>query len=126
MNETYTIRVEARFESAHHLRAYRGKPEPIHGHSWKVEARFVSKKLDSESISIDYVLAGDALRELAAILDHHSINDIPPFDKLNPTSENIAKWFFTELAKAKLSENAAVDEITVWEGPSCSVSYRKN
>ncbi|MGZ7078042.1 MAG: 6-carboxytetrahydropterin synthase, partial [Thermoanaerobaculia bacterium] len=32
------MRVEARFEAAHFLREYRGISEPLHGHSYKVEA----------------------------------------------------------------------------------------
>src|SRR3989344_3391984 len=97
MAEQFIIRVEARFEAAHNLREYKGSPEPLHGHSWKVEAKFKCKKLDHEDIGVDYVEVEKAIRELASRFDHKYINEVPPFDKLNPTSENIAKWFFEEL-----------------------------
>ena len=126
MVETFYIRVEARFEAAHNLRAYHGSPEPLHGHSWKVEAKFLCKKLNHEDFGIDYVHAEQAIRELAARLDHKYINDIPPFDAINPTSENIARWFYEELSKPEVRQDSMLDEIVVWEGPFASVTYRAN
>ena len=126
MSEHYIIRVEARFESAHNLREYYGKPEPLHGHSWKVEAKFVCKKLNKEDFGVDYVVAERAIQELASRFDHKYINEIPPFDKLNPTSENIAKWFFKELDKPEIRQNSVLDEVIVWEGPTAYVAYRSN
>ena len=126
MTETYTIRVEATFESAHNLREYYGKPEPLHGHSWKVEAKFICQKLNREDFGVDYVVAEKAIRELAAKLDHRYINEIPPFDKLNPTSENIAKWFYGELNKPEIRQNSVLDEVTVWEGTHAYVTYRSH
>lgn len=126
MRETYTIRVEARFESAHNLREYYGEPEPLHGHSWKVEAKFVCQKLNKEDFGVDYVVAERAIRELAAKLDHRYINEVAPFDKINPTSENIAKWFYQEMDKPEIRQNSTLDEVIVWEGPHAYVGYRKD
>lgn len=126
MAETYTIRVEGRFESAHNLREYHGKPEPLHGHSWKVEAKFLCKKLNQEDFGVDYVQVEKAIHQLAAKLDHRYINEIPPFDQINPTSENIAKWFYRELNKPDIRENSELEEVVVWEGPFTYVSYRGN
>ncbi len=126
MPETYTIRVEARFESAHNLREYYGEPEPLHGHSWKVEAKFVCQKLNQEDFGADYVIAEKAIRELAMRLDHKYINELPPFDKINPTSENIAKWFYQELDKPEIRQNSQLDEVVVWEGPFAYVSYSQH
>lgn len=123
MPEEFIIRVEARFEAAHNLRAYKGKPEPLHGHSWKVEAKFKCDKLDHEDIGIDYVEVEQAVRRLAKKLDHKYINEIPPFDKINPTSENIARWFYEELDKPEIRQNTRRLEVVVWEGPEAYVSY---
>ena len=125
MAERFTIRVETRFEAAHNLRQYKGKPEPLHGHSWKVEAKFQCEKLDREDIGIDYVEVQKALSELGARFDHRCINEIPPFDKLNPTSENLARWFFDALSKSVTAQNARLSEVTVWEGPEAFVSYSR-
>lgn len=125
MTEHFTIRVEARFEAAHNLREYKGAPEPLHGHSWKIEAKFKCKQLDHEYIGIDYVHVEKAIRELAQRFDHRYINEIPPFDQLNPTSENMARWFFEQLNRPEIKQEADLSEVVVWEGPEAYVSYSK-
>lgn len=123
MAEQFIIRVEARFEAAHNLREYKGAAEPLHGHSWKVEAKFKCNALDHENIGIDYVHVEKAIRGLASRFDHKYINEVPPFDKINPTSENIAKWFFEELNKPTVRQKSELSEVVVWEGPEAYVSY---
>jgi len=126
MTGEFTIRVEARFESAHFLRSYRGEAEPLHGHSYKVEVELVSasRGLDGDAIAVDFVSSGQKLRTLAKKLDYGCINDVAPFDKLNPSAENIAKWFADELARAVADEKAFVRSVTVWEGPFNSATWR--
>jgi 6-pyruvoyltetrahydropterin/6-carboxytetrahydropterin synthase len=119
---TYTLRVIARFEAAHHLTAYRGAPESTHGHSWRVEAVLEAAELDAEGMAWDFVEVQGALRELAARLDHRDINTVPPFDRESPTTERIAAWFFDGL-KTRLPA-APLAEITLWEGPDCSATFR--
>jgi 6-pyruvoyltetrahydropterin/6-carboxytetrahydropterin synthase len=122
----FTVRVEARFEAAHFLREYRGISEPLHGHSYKVEADLAAKGggVDSDAISVDFVSAKRKLEELAKKLDYGCINDVAPFDRINPSAENIAQWFARELAVAVAGENAVVRAVTIWEGPVNSVTYR--
>ena len=126
MTEQFIIRVEARFEAAHNLREYKGAPEPLHGHSWKVEAKFKCKKLDHEDIGIDYVHVEKAIRKLAAQFDHRYINEAPPFDKINPTSENMARWFFDQLNQSEIKGDSQLAEVIVWEGPEAYVSFSKD
>lgn len=118
----YVLRVTARFEAAHHLTSYKGAPEAVHGHSWRVEAALAAPDLDAEGMAFDFVEVQAALRELAARLDHRHVNTVPPFDRLSPTTERIAAWFFDGLA-ARLPA-APLLEVTVWEGPDCSAAYR--
>lgn len=123
---TFTVRVEARFEAAHFLREYRGISEPLHGHSYRVEADLAARGggVDADAIAVDFVSARQKLEALAKRLDYGCINDVPPFDKINPSAENIAEWFYRELSKAVASEKAVVKGITVWEGPVNSVTFR--
>lgn len=120
--ESYLLRVQTRFEAAHHLRAYRGAPEPVHGHSWKVEVALVSAQLDEEGMAFDFVAVKAALEELASRFHHRDINLIPPFDTLNPTTEHLARWFHRQLTERLAG--ATISEVTVWEGPDCSATYR--
>jgi 6-pyruvoyltetrahydropterin/6-carboxytetrahydropterin synthase len=119
---TYILRVSARFEAAHHLTSYRGAPEPNHGHSWRVEATLVTAALGPEGMAFDFVEVKRALDGLAARLDHRDINAVPPFDGVSPTTERIAAWFFDGLAERL--PGAPLAEVTVWEGPDCSATYR--
>ena len=117
----YSLRVIVRFEAAHHLTSYKGVPEPSHGHSWKVEAVLRADRLDGEGMAFDFVEVQAALRQIAARLDHRDVNTVPPFDRLSPTTERIAAWFFEELSGQLLA--APLAEVTVWEGPDCSATY---
>jgi 6-pyruvoyltetrahydropterin/6-carboxytetrahydropterin synthase len=119
---TYLLRACARFEAAHHLRSYGGAPEPVHGHSWRVEAGVETDRLDEEGIGFDFVRLRQALLDLAARLDHRDLNAIAPFDRTSPTTERVAVWFYDGLRRA-LPE-APLKEVTVWEGPDCSATYR--
>ena len=117
----FTVRVEARFEAAHFLREYRGISEPLHGHSYKVEADLAAKGggIDSDAISVDFVSAKHKLEALAKKLDYGCINDVPPFDRINPSAESIAQWFYREMSQA-IADEGRVRAITVWEAGKLS------
>src|SRR5215212_11990605 len=110
----YSVRVEARFEAAHFLREYRGISEPLHGHSYKVEADLAARGggLDEDAIAVDFVSAKQKLEALAKQLDYGCINDVAPFTTINPSAENIAEWFAGELQKAVDDENAVIVAVT--------------
>ena len=126
MTTSFTVRVEARFESAHYLREYRGISEPLHGHSYKVEADLAARGggVDGDAIAVDFVSAKRKLEALAKRLDYGCINDIPPFTSINPSAENISEWLADELQSAVSHEDAVVVAVTIWEGPVNSVTYR--
>jgi 6-pyruvoyltetrahydropterin/6-carboxytetrahydropterin synthase len=126
VSDSFSVRVEARFEAAHFLREYRGISEPLHGHSYKVEAELAASGggLDDDSIAVDFVSARRKLEVLAKKLDYGCINDVAPFTSINPSAENIARWFHDELSGAVAGENAIVTAVTIWEGPVNSVTYR--
>ena len=117
----YLLRVRGRFEAAHHLHSYLGSPEPTHGHSWRVEVGLRSAALDREGMAYDFVKLKRALDALAGELDHRDLNALPPFDRLSPTTERVAEWFFERLRTAL--PDAPLAEVTVWEGPDCSATY---
>ncbi len=125
MGARYTVRVSARFEAAHFLREYRGISEPLHGHSYMVEADLAGREggVDADAIAVDFVSAKRMLEALAKTLDYGCINDVPPFTEVNPSAENIAAWFARELQAAIETEGAVVVAVTLWEGPVNSVTY---
>ena len=117
----YTLRVRDRFEAAHFLRSYRGTPEKVHGHSWRVEAVLEAEHLDDEGMGFDFVEVKRTLAELVSRFDHGDINDTPPFDRRSPTTEHLAHWFHQQLTRRLPA--AEVVAVTVWEGPDCAATF---
>ena len=117
----FTLRIQSRFEAAHHLTSYKGGPEAVHGHSWIVESELQTPQLDSEGMAFDFVEVRGAQDRLAERFNHQHINEISPFDRQSPTTEHLARWFFEELSR-QLPE-APLAAVTVWEGPTCSARY---
>jgi 6-pyruvoyltetrahydropterin/6-carboxytetrahydropterin synthase len=117
---TFYVRIEGRFESAHYLYKYfpDGTDEPIHGHSWKVEVSLASREnIGKDGISYDFLAARTRLNELVASIDHILINDHPDFQGINPTSENVARWFFAGLKNTVRESNGKIVKIVIHEGP---------
>jgi 6-pyruvoyltetrahydropterin/6-carboxytetrahydropterin synthase len=119
---SYLLRVRSRFEAAHHLLSYRGQPEANHGHSFAVEVVLTAARLDEEGMAHDFVVVKEALDGLARQLDHRDLNELVQFRNLSPTTERIAEWFWRSLATSL--PRAALAEVTVWEGPDCSATFR--
>ena len=122
---SFTVRVSAEFEAAHHLREYIGGPEPVHGHSWRIEAELGADSLGPYDLSVDFVPAERLLREMASLLHDRDLNGVPPFDRRNPTAENVALWVADEIRRSGiLSGGTRLEAVTVWEGRRNSVTYR--
>ena len=119
---SYLLRVSSRFEAAHHLWSYRGAPESNHGHSFRVELALVASALDSEGMAYDFVEVKAAVDDLARSLDHRDLNELPAFAAVSPTTERIAEWFHRSFRERL--PGVPVAEVTVWEGPDCSATYR--
>lgn len=93
----FELTVAAYMDSAHFLRGYHGKCAGVHGHSWKVEATVSGERLNSLGLLIDFHDLKKNVQKVIGTFDHKLINDIEPFDKINPTSENLAKHLFWEI-----------------------------
>jgi len=120
----YEIAVEGHFDAAHFLRGYRGKCEALHGHRFRVVARISAAKLDDSGMAYDFGELKKHLNDILNKFDHTCLNDVPPFDRINPSSEHLATIIYDEL-KAKLAETpASISSIEVWESPQSGVTYR--
>jgi len=120
---TYEISVEMDFDAAHYLRGYRGKCEALHGHRFKVVATLRVEKLNEIGLGYDFTELKKHLGAVLARFDHTCLNDIAPFKRQNPSSENIAAAIYKEL-KAKLKSGPGIAAIEVWESPQSRVTYR--
>jgi 6-pyruvoyltetrahydropterin/6-carboxytetrahydropterin synthase len=122
----YTLKIVTDFASAHTLRDYPGACARMHGHNWKVEAEVVASQLDDIGMGVDFRVIKEATREIAARLDHRYLNDLDPFDRVNPTAENIAAYFHRELAARLNDERVRVHAVTLWETERACVRYAED
>jgi 6-pyruvoyltetrahydropterin/6-carboxytetrahydropterin synthase len=119
----FEISVAMDFSAAHNLRNYKGKCENLHGHNWQVEAVFFADKLGKSDMVMDFTLAKKMLKDLLKYFDHKYINKTAYFKKHNPTSENIAKFIFENLAKKVKKYKCKVKQVSVWESPRSKATY---
>jgi 6-pyruvoyltetrahydropterin/6-carboxytetrahydropterin synthase len=119
----YQVSVEGHFDAAHYLRDYGGKCENIHGHRFKVVVSLKTAKLNEIGLAYDFVELKRHLGEVLDRFDHTSLNDVPPFDKINPSSENIAVNIYDQL-KGRFSGGVSLSSVEVWESPQTCVTYR--
>lgn len=123
MAACYTLKVITDFASAHTLRGYPGACARMHGHNWKVEVEVEATGLDELGMGIDFKVIKQAARGVAEGLDHRYLNDIEPFDTINPTAENIAAYFYKELSGQLNGDRVRVSAVTLWETERACVRY---
>ena len=121
----YTISVEKHFDAAHALRGYKGKCETLHGHRFRVVAKIKATELDDIGLAYDFTELKAKLKTIIDRFDHTTLNDNPPFDKINPSSENLARTIYDELKTALKEAPAELMAVEVWESPNSGVEYRE-
>jgi len=120
----YEITVEKHFEAAHFLRGYQGKCEAMHGHRYRMVVKIEAIKLNNIGLAYDFADVKRHLNDILARYDHSCLNDVPPFDKVNPSAENIAATIYEELKGKLEGEPVTLICVEAWETPQQGVSYR--
>ena len=119
----YQIYVEKHFDAAHFLRGYQGKCEALHGHRFRVVAKISASELDGIGLAYDFTELKQHLNGIVSRFDHVCLNDVPPFDKINPSSENIAATIYNELKPKLTGVPVSLSVIEVWESPQTGAAY---
>ena len=122
----FEVAVEQSFASAHALRNYKGRCENVHGHNWKVRVVIEGEKLDATGMLVDFLDVKSFMREILDRIDHQFLNEIPPFDVINPSAENIAEYFYQQMT-GRLAETPVpvrIREVKIWETEIQSATYR--
>ena len=119
----YEVIVIVKFSAAHQLRGYDGKYENLHGHNWTATVIVQAQELDAMEVGIDFVMLKKKTEEILARIDYKNINEVPPFDKLNPSAENIARWLFQNLAQEINTEKVKVRRVQVNEFEHSGAAY---
>jgi 6-pyruvoyltetrahydropterin/6-carboxytetrahydropterin synthase len=122
----YEVTVEAGFSSGHYLRNYHGKCENPHGHNYKVRVTLHGKELDPSGLLLDFKMLKQVLRPVIERIDHQMLNDIEPFIQLNPSAENIARYFYDQTNQqlsTMTSGRVRVKDCTIWETDTTTATY---
>lgn len=121
----FEVTVQQTFAAGHALRNYHGKCENVHGHNYRIEVKVQGEQLDAIGLLVDFVELKRVMKGVIDYLDHQFINDLEPFDKVNPSAENIAKFFHDRISEGLETDNpVTVAEVKVWETDTSSAVYR--
>lgn len=121
----FEVCVENTFAAGHALRNYHGKCENVHGHNYRVRVTMEGEHLDATGLLVDFVEIKRLTNTVIDKLDHRFINDIAPFDAINPSAENIAKYFYDEIDSGlKKDTPVRISEVKVWETDVSAAAYR--
>jgi 6-pyruvoyltetrahydropterin/6-carboxytetrahydropterin synthase len=119
----YKLTILSDFAAAHNLRGYEGECENLHGHNWKVEVTVASKGLNKIGLAVDFKALKKILEGILEKLDHKYLNEISPFHKENPSSENLARYIFKQFEKKLQGKGARTAEVRVWESDNAAATY---
>ena len=123
----FEVTVEQTFAAGHALRHYKGKCENVHGHNYRVQVTAEGDQLNSIGLLVDFVELKRVVRQIVDRLDHQFINDLEPFTILNPSAENMAKYFYDEvIGGLNLSKEVPVriSQVKIWETDTSIAVYR--
>jgi len=126
----FEVSVEEVFPAGHSLRNYHGKCENVHGHNYRVCVTVRGQDVDDNGLLVDFAELKKLVRAVKDRLDHQYLNDLAPFDKINPSAENIAKYFYDEIAGGLSPDglnketSAKLYEVKLWETDITYATYR--
>jgi 6-pyruvoyltetrahydropterin/6-carboxytetrahydropterin synthase len=119
----YQISVEQHFDAAHALRGYQGKCEALHGHRFRVVVKIRASQIDDIGLAYDFTVLKQQLKDILYKFDHSYLNEVLPFDKINPSSENIALTIYNEFQPRLAGAPVSLSCVEVWESPEQGVAY---
>ncbi len=122
----FEVTVETDFSSGHYLRNYHGRCENPHGHNYRILVTLAGEVLQESGLLFDFKQLEQIIQPVVDSLDHQMINDIPPFADLNPSAENLARYFFEEIS-GRIAEAAEagvrVKRCTIYETDRSAATY---
>ena len=74
-------------------------------------------------IIIDFERLKKLVEGILGELAYRNSNEIPPFDKQNPSAENIARWLFLKLKEKVNTPGTRVKRVEIYEMEGCGASY---
>ena len=119
----YELTIIRTFSAAHQLRGYEGKCENLHGHNYRVELRVMAGFLDETGLAVDFVILKQKTDAVLEQWDHKYLNEIPPFDRINPSAENLAAELYHRLEANCNDLPVTLAAVTIWESDHAAATY---
>ena len=121
----FEVTIEETFAAGHALRNYRGKCENVHGHNYRCQVTLEGAELDDIGLLVDFVELKRVVHGVLDRLDHQWLNEFPPFDVLNPSAENMARYIYQQVAEGlQVREGVRVGLVRLWETDTSQATYR--
>ncbi len=79
--------------------------------------------VDEIGLAYDFTVLKEHLADILSRFDHTCLNDVPPFDKINPSAENIASTIYNELQPKLAGAPVSMACVEAWESPDSWVAY---
>ena len=124
----FEISKDFMFSAAHQIRFHGGKCERLHGHNWRVRVHARASSLNRIGMVVDFADLQRLVAEACARFDHQNVNEVPPFDEVNTTAENLARFFYQEVDRRLLESEGGrvrVSKVEVWENQGSLAVYRE-
>jgi len=118
----FQIIVKKEFRASHNIKYCDGKIDKKHWHKWIVEAYVGSQLLTEEGLVMDFKILEEELEDLLRPFVGKYLNEVYPFNKMNPTAENFAKWLYDNL-RERVKEPIEVKKIIIYEGEKYAAAY---
>jgi 6-pyruvoyltetrahydropterin/6-carboxytetrahydropterin synthase len=119
----YEVTIKKSFSAAHLIREIGGKCEALHGHNFLVEVSVTAETLNEEGLLIDFRIVKRWTEEILALLDHTYLNELDYFQRVNPTSEEIARLLYDRIDEKARQAKTHVSRVTVWESDNSCATY---
>jgi 6-pyruvoyltetrahydropterin/6-carboxytetrahydropterin synthase len=121
----FEVTIEETFAAGHALRNYKGKCENVHGHNYRCQVTLEGAELDAIGLLVDFVEVKRVVHSVLDRMDHQWLNEFPPFDAINPSAENMARYIYDEVCQGlKTREGVRVSFVRLWETDTAFATYR--
>ena len=122
----FEVTIEETFAAGHALRNYHGKCENVHGHNYRCQVTLEGAELDDIGLLVDFVELKRVVHSVLDRMDHQWLNEFPPFDVLNPSAENMARYIYQQVAEGlKVREGVRIALVKLWETDTAYATYRQ-
>lgn len=122
----YTLKIRTEIAASHIIEGHPGKCSRLHGHNWKIDVEVTTGQLDELGMGMDFADLKAETKAVTEPLDHRHLNDLPGFDGINPTAENVAAYIYREVGTRLEKLGFQVARVTIWETDRASVTYNED